>query len=137
MSPEIFTRAAIADFCIREGSRHGGVDNMAAIAWVLRNRVFAGWGDWYDVVTDAPSKRAVIYDDWRIDIRSSQVRIFLSRLDGIHNGTEIEDPVNGAVYYTEPRLQQTDWFRKSVLDRKESFGLLAKVGPIHFLGSRD
>lgn len=134
MSPEIFTRAAVADFCIREGSRHGGVNNMAAIAWVLRNRVFAGWGDWYEVATNAPAKRGTIYEDWRVDLRNSQVRIFLARLDDIHNGTDAEDIVNGALYYTEAHLPQTAWFAGAILPDREEHPLLAKVGPVHFFG---
>lgn len=107
---------------------------MIALAWVLRNRVFAGWGDWYDVAMNAPTKRGAIYDDWRVDLRNSQVRFFLTRIDDIHNGTEVEDMVNGALYYTEAQMPQTEWFKNMILRDRKEHPMLAKVGPIHFFG---
>jgi hypothetical protein len=132
LNTETFARAAIADFCIREGARHGGVTNMAAVAWVLRNRVMAGWGDWYTVAATAPEKRGVIYDDWKVDLRNSQVRIFLSRIDLIHSGIEDDDPVNGAVYYTEMARPQTIWFMANVLHDRDEHPLVAQAGPVFF-----
>jgi hypothetical protein len=129
---ETFVRAHVAGFCITEAAHHGGVKNMLAVAHVLRNRVMDGWGDWYEVWLTAPAKRGAIYEAKSPDLRNSQVRLFLQRVDGIFDGTEEEDPTNGALYYTEAHLPQTLWFRESILANKEDFRKVAQVGSVWF-----
>jgi hypothetical protein len=134
LNTETFARATMADFCIREGARYGGIINMCSIAWVLRNRVFAGWGDWYTVASTAHEKRGAIYPEWKVDLRNGQVRMFLSRIDVIHNGEEVEDLVNGALYYSDLGLPQNEWFSKNVLADRDEHPILAQTGPVIFFG---
>jgi Cell Wall Hydrolase len=132
MTPEIFVRAEMAGFCIQEARRFGGINNMLAIAQVLRNRVHAGWGDWSEVVYNAPSVRGAVYAPEKVNLRDSQVRLFLARVDEVYAGAETEDMVDGALYYTEPNKSQTDWFREHILGNLGEHRKVATVGPVWF-----
>jgi len=106
MNLETYTRGQVARFAIEEAARHGGVNNMLAVAMVLRNRVMAGWGDWLDVAMTAPAKRASFYPPAIVDYRTGNIRSFLSRMDGIWTGTE-EDLTGGAGLRTRSSLSLT------------------------------
>jgi hypothetical protein len=134
MNLETYIRARLAHFAIEEGAQHGGVTNMMAVTFVLRNRVFAGWGDWLEVVQTAPTKRATLYPAHMSDIRSSNVRVFLNRLEEIYSANDSEDITGGALFYAEPRadLKLEDWFVTEVLERPDEHPRTAHVGPVWF-----
>jgi hypothetical protein len=134
MTLETYTRAMMANFCIGEGARHGGVVNMMAIAFVLRNRVFAGWGDWLGVVEAAPTKRGTIYPAHIPDIRSGNVRVFLNRIDEVYASAETDDITGGALFYCEPRtdLKLEEWFKNEVLGYPDEHVRTAHIGPVWF-----
>lgn len=52
MTAEDFIKGQLVLFAWREGHSYGGVDNMLAVLFVLRNRQRAGWhgGDWLKIV---------------------------------------------------------------------------------------
>ena len=134
MNLDTFTRAQMARFAMEEGERHGGVANMMATACVLRNRVFAGWGSWIDVVQRAPEKRATVYPaSGLIDWKSGNARTFLNRLDGVYTGEEL-DLTEGAQFYCEPRadLKLEQWFQDEVLGNPDEHPRVAHVGPVWF-----
>lgn len=136
MTLETYIRAQLARFAIEEGARHGGVNNMLAIAFVLRNRVFAGWGDWVDVVEHAPQKRGTMYlGDHSVlsaAMRTTSVRNLLNRIDEIYSRADIEDITGGALFYLEPSLPIADWFKREVLERPEEHPRVAHIGPVWF-----
>jgi hypothetical protein len=137
MNLETYTRGQIARFAIEEGARHGGVNNMVAIAQVIRNRVFAGWGDWLEVVTRAPEKRAMEYPQESAHLmistlRTSNVRLFLNRLDEIYTRSDLEDLTGGALFYMDPSYTLAKWFEEEVLKRPEDHQRCAHIGPIWF-----
>jgi len=129
---DTYIRAQVARFAIEDGARHGGIQNMLAIAHVLRNRVFAGWGDWVEVMQRAPEKRATIYPPYTPDMRGSSIRVFLSRLDEIYTATTSEDFTGGALFYVDPGLPMADWFREQVMNHPEQHPRCSHVGPVWF-----
>lgn len=132
MTIETYTRAQMARFAIEEGARHGGVNNMLAIAHVLRNRVFAGWGDWLEVVTRAGEKRANLYVPDMPDMRTNNIRVLLNRIDEIYTRGDLNDLTGGALFYVEPDKPLAEWFKAEVLDRPEDHPRCAHVGPVWF-----
>lgn len=132
MTLDSYVRAQIAHFSIEEGERYGGVNNMLAIAYVLRNRVFAGWGDWLEVVMRAPERRGNPYAKHMPNIRSNNVRVLLNRIDEIYTRADSNDLTGGALFYAEPGLGFADWFKKEVLDRPEDHPRCAHIGPVWF-----
>ena len=135
MNLDTYIRGQVARFCIEEGARHGGCVNMLAIACCLRNRVYAGMGDWIEVVQAAPKMRATIYPpgpatDWR----DSNVRTFLNRLDAVYSGEE-EDLSATGIFYMDLRteFQLEEWFKRDVLGKPMEHRKVATVGPIWFI----
>lgn len=132
MTLETYIRAEMARFAIEEGCRHGGINNMLAIAHVLRNRVFSGWGDWLEVIETAAAKRATIYAPEKINFRSNNVRIVLNRIDEIYLRTDLVDLTGGALFYMDPAFTVQEWFKTEVLARPEDHKRVAHVGPVWF-----
>jgi hypothetical protein len=134
---DTYVRAQMARFAVEEGARHGGVNNMLAVVHVLRNRVFAGWGDWLEVMETAPEKRAVIYPPLNAParltwMRSGNVRSLLNRIDEVYSRADLEDLTGGALFYFEPGFELADWFKNEVMERPEDHPRVAHVGPVWF-----
>lgn len=133
MTVDTYIRAEMARFAIEEGERHGGVNNMLAIALVLRNRVFAGWGDWVEVVQRAAEKRATIYPPYMPSLRSGNVRTLLNKIDDVYTRADLTDMTGGALFYFEPgAIQPLEWFKREILERPEDHPRCAHVGPVWF-----
>lgn len=132
MTLDTYVRAQMARFAIEEAAHHGGITNMLAIAHVLRNRVFAGWGDWLEVVQRAPERRANILETRTPNLRSGDVRILLNRIDEVYTRVDLDDPSGGALFYVEPNLPMQDWFRKEVLERPDDHLRTAHIGLVWF-----
>lgn len=132
MTVDTYIRAEMARFAIEEGERHGGIQNMLAIAHVLRNRVFAGWGDWAEVVLRAPEKRATVYPARIPNIQSANIRALLNRIDDVYTRGDLQDPTGGALFYCEPNLPLAEWFQREVLGRPDDHRRCAHIGPVWF-----
>ena len=137
MNLDTYVRAQMARFAIEEGARHGGVNNMLAVVHVLRNRVFAGAGDWVEVIERAPERRAIIYPALDAAARSQlmrtgNVRTLLNRIDEIYTKQDISDLTGGAQWYFEPGQKVADWFDREVLQRPEDHPRTAHIGPVWF-----
>lgn len=132
MNIETYLRAEMARFAIEEGARHGGINNMLAVAHVLRNRVFAGWGDWVEVIQHAPEKRGTIYPPEITPIRTNNVRILLMRIDEIYTRTDLIDLTGGALWYFDSFMGPEPWFKIEILERPEDHQRCAHVGPVWF-----
>jgi len=126
----------MARFAIEEGGRHGGVTNMLAIAMVLRNRVFAGWGDWVEVIARAPEKRGTVYKDGEQIatrmLRSTAARTLLNRIDEVYARPDLEDLTGGALFYVHPGENVSDWFKREIIDRPDDHERTAHIGPVWF-----
>jgi hypothetical protein len=123
----------MARFAIEQGARYGGVNNMLAIALVLRNRVFKGWGDWLEVVSTAAAKCANEAEATEpANLRSGNVRVLLNRIDEVYTRAEAEDITGGALFYVDPARPVLPWFRAEVLDKAEEHARVAHIGPVWF-----
>lgn len=133
MTLESFLKGQIAAYAIHEGFRHGGVDNMLAVAQVLRNRYTAGWqgGDWMRILEAAETSTGTLYPREAARIRDTFIRLFLQRLDDVFTGNE-DDNTNGALFYCELHNLNRAWFKTNVLAHKEEHRQVAKIGPVTF-----
>jgi hypothetical protein len=134
VSPENVIKGQLAMFAIQEGARHGGAENMAAVAFAMCNRVNAGWygGDWMKVLEMAPVRAGTRYPMEPVNLRDTQVRQFLQRIDDIFDGSEEDDPTNGGVFYCELNKVEGEYFKTHVLGRPEQHPRVAQVGPVTF-----
>ena len=136
MNAETYIKARLADHAIKEGSRHGGVNNMVAIAFLMKNRVDAGWygGDWLAVLDQAPLRAGTIYPPFhQVNLRDPNVRALLHRIDDIYDGSEIDEMTSEALYYCELRRVGEGWFKDNILSDREAHPQVAQVGPVSFL----
>jgi hypothetical protein len=110
---------------------------MLAIAFVLRNRVQAGWhgGSWLEVIDNAPNTLGTKYGDSpAIDVRDVPFRKVLQDIDDIYHGITEDELTEGALYYAELTKVNCDWFRENILADLDSHPRLSTVGPVTFFG---
>jgi len=122
----------MARFSIEEAQRYGGLNNMLAVAHVLRNRVMAGWGDWTEVVQRAPEKKANVYTKEILNLRTGNVRAFLARIDDVYTRVDVTDLTGGALFYVDPGRRIEDWFQNEVIERPDDHPRSAHIGPVWF-----
>jgi hypothetical protein len=122
----------LARFAMEEGAEYGGVNNMLAVAHVLRNRVFAGWGDWVEVVTRAHEKRANTPFVSVPNLRTNNARVLLNRIDEVYTRADASDLTGGALFYVDPAKHLADWFKREVLEKPEEHPRVAHIGPVWF-----
>lgn len=132
MNLETYTRAQMARFAIEEAERYGGINNMLAVLHVLRNRVFAGWGDWAEVTSRAAERRGTLYPQQHHNLRTNNVRVILNRVDEIYSRTDLVDLTGGALFYVDPTFPIEPWFQKEVIDRPQDHARVAHIGPVWF-----
>lgn len=136
MNADTFIKGQIANFCIHEAIDAGGSDNVAAIAFVLRNRVDAGWhgGDWMHILETAPGMRGTEPPPLEhLNLRDSTVKLFLQRIDDIYHGTE-DDETHGAVFYGQLHNITNPWFLANIARDPANHPRLANIGLTTFFG---
>ena len=134
MNNETFIKAQLAALAIQEGARHGGVHNMVAVAFVMRNRVDAGWygGEWMDVIERAGDRVGTFYPLQPINLRDSSVKAFLQRVDDIYDGSEEDEMTAGALFYCELHRVDREWFKQNVLKDRAEHPMTGSVGQVSF-----
>lgn len=128
----------------REGARHGGLANMLAVAFVVRNRVKAGWhgGDWLAVIADhaihrgeqatgnrqqaTAEKTQKNYPDFHDEV----IRDLLGWMDAVFDGAREDLWTEGALYYSQLELPQRKWFVDNIVRKPEEHPRVATVGPV-------
>ena len=135
MTLETYIRAQLLRVAVEFGARYGGTNNMVAIASTLRNRVFAGWGGWLEVIEGAPSKcgnENAPPQETATVLKSGTGRIMLGRVDEIFSRVDAEDITGGALFWVDPQLAIAPWFKKEVMDRPDDHPRVAHIGPVWF-----
>jgi len=134
MMPDAFIKGQLAAYAIQQGARHGGVNNMAAVAMVMHNRANAGWygGDWMTILENASQREGTHYDPQPVNLRDPSVRQFLQRVDDIFDDSEGTDLSGGALFYCELHKVDGKWFQQNVLKNKEDHRMVGTVGPVSF-----
>jgi hypothetical protein len=149
MTFDNYVKGQLLGLAIREGARHGGVNNTLAIAQVIANRVRAGWhgGDWLKVISDAPRVSGTIYDGFaEIDPRDVNFRLALQKMDDVYAGgianeamtalsvrRDPEKPRIQALYYGELDHINNVWFT-SILRNPAAHPRITNIGPVTFFG---
>lgn len=131
MNADTFIKGRLAAYCIDEAYHLGGVDNMFAVAFVLRNRMEAGWqgSDWMRVIEHAPTIAACSYGKAEgIDLRDSTLKQFLNAIDDVYSGNKPDNLTNGALFYAELHNLTNEWFRENVVRKPENHPRVATVG---------
>ena len=103
MTADSFIQGQLAAYAIQQGARHGGLQSMLLAAFVIRNRVDAGWhgGDWMKVLATAPEVAGNDYsaDPWPIDLQTFTNKKLLEKMHGVYWGEEPEVFSGGKVLY--------------------------------------
>lgn len=132
MTPENFIKAQIAAFAHREAAHHGGIDNMLAVAFVIRNRQRAAWqgGNWMSILHHAPTVSGTIYQPSAPDLRELNFRMLLAKVDDIYSGMELDKMTEGALFYCELNKAE-NWFRDTIV-QNPNHSRVATVGNVSF-----
>lgn len=119
----------------REAVRFGGVNNMIAVALVVRNRVNAGWhgADWLAVIANHDKYAATSCPEGKPfpDFNSVDVRDLFAHIDEIYSGTFQDTMTDEALYYCETNRVESSWFLESI-SRNSEHPIVATVGPVTF-----
>jgi hypothetical protein len=149
-------RAALALFAAREAGEGGSLEQMKAIAYIVRNRVKAGWfdGQWLTVIEHSwesagnlAKKRALLDPSNRIFQR------FVADIDDIYygagrptrvihetptaqrfaaDGGELEAATSSALFWAWLDRPYTPWFNENILGQSRSHPMRAQMGLLAF-----
>ena len=142
MTYENYIKARLVDYAVNEAYHHGGIEGMCAVAQIIANRVKAGWGEWKQVIDNAPNYIGTIVPAPKFEPRDIAFRRMLSMVDEIYQGTSddtnvsIEDDRGKIVglYYAELNNINRDWFIKNVVTHIDRHPRIATVGPMTIFG---
>lgn len=136
MTSDNFIKGQLAAFAHREGARFGGVDNMLAVAFVIRNRQQAGWlgGNWMEIIYQAEKVAATIYEPTAPNLRETPFRMLLSQIDDVFTGLAVDKMTQGALFYAELAEITNEWFIENITRQPEQHPRVANVGPVTFFG---
>lgn len=133
MTAETYIKAQLAALAHREAAHMGGVNNMLAVAFVMRNRQRAGWfgGDWMEIIHNAYKVAAAIYPPSAPNLRDLSFRSFLQQVDDIYTGMAQDAMTEGALYYCELHRIERAWFHENILQHGQH-ERVANVGQVAF-----
>lgn len=136
MTPENFIRAQLAAFAHREANHCGGVNNLLAVAHVIRNRQKQAWfgGDWMEIMQRAPAVASAppAAPDVFPNLRDVSFRIFIGQIDDVVSGAKPDEFTEGALYYAELNRIESEWFKKNILGQPDEHPRVAAVGNVSF-----
>lgn len=135
MTFENYIKGQLVSFAVAEAFAHGGINNMLAVAQVIRNRVSAGWGggDWMYVLRGVDKVRGTAYPDPPLVNRNDiNFRTLLQRIDDVYHNQTDGTMVEGALYYAELHNITEPWFETNILANLESHPIVGKVGQVTF-----
>lgn len=153
MNLDTFQRAQVAAFCYRQARHTGSVDCMKAVAWVLRNRLKAGWGDgtWLRLMN---AHGQVAGNDQAMSAEFDQndrlLQMLVRDIDDIYLGTADDDTrricdgfagLSGrdglvtrgerpqpALYYQFINLPAREWFTENIIRKPQDHPQIATIG---------
>lgn len=146
MTSETYVRAQLATLAWREGYQDGGINNSLAVAFVIKNRVRAGWGDWLDLIQRHAiwsSRNADELDTTsHPDAREPNFQLLLQQIDGVFDGSmpdkltvapKLGDSRPG-LYYGKLNNISREWFLENIVRNPESHPRTSQVGEVIFFG---
>lgn len=145
-----FLSAELARLSFLDGYE-AGIEGMRACAFIIRNRVRAGWGSWNDVLTQHQkwSWRSVVPNYYQIpDPRVYSFQTLLRDIDRIFSGEQEDtvtiaaDPIKNyvsvgpspapALYYARLNDISNPWFEQNICGHADTHKLIANVQPLSF-----
>lgn len=141
-----FSRALLAEFCIREAGQDASREQMRAIGYCMRARVAQGWhdGNWIAAIEGAEEFRANLPGPRvAIDPEDRRVQLFLREVDDIYFGGSsgygyetgsaaadgsMQDSLKDSCYWQMLNEPVTPWFQAHVIDDPENHPIRAQMG---------
>lgn len=138
MIPDNFVKARLAAYAYKE-MQACGYKSMLAVAFILRNRVRAGWGnDWNTCLNNAPRFSAFEpRSETIVDLTGSDLQKLLSDIDEVYSGSRGDNLTEGGLYYYDTLRQdgkdgaQHKWFVEKIVQDAKSHPRVAQVGMVH------
>lgn len=135
MTSDDYIKSKLADLCWQEGHEYGGINNMLAIGFMMRNRVHAGWlgGDWLACIAEyyinaegekRPSSTP--------NLRDPMFRELLAKIDGVYEASAADKMTQGALYCADLNKISRQWFVDNIVRKPEEHKRIAQVGPVYF-----
>lgn len=132
-----YEKARLVDLLWCE-SHNDAKNGMKAVAFVVRNRVNAGWGSWLDVMDKHEQWRGNAKPSPNLDYTQYLFRELLWLVDGVFDGSEKDEmtscvigdkPVKALWYY---RVDEpvSDFFKEKILADKTNHRMVGVVGGI-------
>jgi hypothetical protein len=148
-------KAALALFAARSAGREGNLDQMRAICYCIRSRVWAGWhdGNWLTVIEHAedvagnePCERVLIdpnkrsfqrlvseIDDIYFTRRVNAAPTYESKTaQNLPAGTELSDALEKCCYWMFLGQQIKPWFRANILNHPDEHRCRSQMGLMMF-----
>jgi spore germination cell wall hydrolase CwlJ-like protein len=135
MTADAFITAQLPLFAWQRGQTNSQ-SGMLAAAFVIRNRVRAGWygGAWLDVIANdhlvSANDDSVLDDRFFPDTREPAFRRLLQSVDSIFDGSEEDPMTKGALYFAELNNVTREWFKTNIIARQEEHWRIAQVGTL-------
>lgn len=137
MTYENYIKGQLVRFCVNEAYHEGSSVLVLAIAQVLKNRVDAGWGEWIQVIENAPNYVGTIQPHRpKVEPHEVLFRKILLGIDDIYYGIADDGDVNNdeykSLYYAELHNINRKWFIDNITSDLENHPRVAKVGQFDF-----
>lgn len=137
MIPDNFVKSRLAAYAYKE-MKGCGYKAMLAVAFVLRNRVRAGWsGEWNACLNTADRFSAFEpRPELNVEITDSDFQKLLADIDEIYNGNRSDNLTEGGLYYydtlrNESKGPQHKWFVEKIIKDPLRHPRVAQVGMVH------
>jgi hypothetical protein len=133
-----FVKARLASFAYRE-MNGCGYKAMLAVAYIIRNRVRAGWGnDWNTCLNSAGKFSAFeLRPETTVELTSSDFTRLLADVEEIYSGNRADTLTEGGLYYYDVLRQdkkdtpQHRWFAEKIMQDAKNHPRVAQVGMVH------
>jgi hypothetical protein len=147
-----FIKSQVALRCWIDG-KDEGLNAMLGIAFVIRNRVRAGWygGDWLQILSHHHEWSGNLNEEKTIQLPDPRVLSFmmlLQQMDGIFSGAaddsitikrdgvastiSLNGPPPVALYYARLDKVNNDWFLDNISRCPDKHPMIAQVGLVSF-----
>jgi len=136
MDGESYIKSLACILAERE-ERSNGINGMLAVLFLVRRRADQWYaGDWVKTITAHNQfSSMVIKGDpetvWYPDSREPNFQKILQYVDGIYDGSTLDNLTNGALYYSDlnsPAFQKGGWFDVNIVQKPDEHPRTAQVG---------
>lgn len=148
MTSEAYIRAQLAALAWREGHEQGGVNNSLAVAFIIKNRVRAGWGEWLDQIQRhaiwSARNQSELDQSSHPDPREPDFQRLLQQIDGVVDGSLVDKLTvapklktgegQPGLYYAQLNNITRPWFLENIVRKPELHPRTSQVGEVTFFG---